>query len=162
MSGVPQARTEILPKTRLDDLLRLLVERGFEVVGPRIEQEAIVYAPLRSTKELPVGWTDRQAPGSYRLERRRDQAYFGYAVGPHSWKKHLFPPMLRLWEAQRTSDGFEARAVKPDPPRRAFLGVRSCELHAIAIQDRVFLDREGRFTDPHYAAARARIFLIAV
>src|SRR5262249_43102491 len=47
-------------------------------------------------------------------------------------------------------------------PRRALLGVRSCELHAIAVQDRVFLDRAGQFTDPYYARARERMFLIAV
>ena len=38
----------ILPKLRLDDLLRLLIADGFEVVGPRIEQGAIVYAMIRT------------------------------------------------------------------------------------------------------------------
>jgi ferredoxin len=154
--------SHLLPKARLDDLLRLLTGDGFEVVGPRLEQGAIVYAPLRSAVELPIGWTDRQEPGSYRLEKRQDDAYFGYAVGPHSWKKYLFPAALRLWEARREGDGFTVHADEPDPPRRAFLGVRSCELHAIAVQDRVFLGHEGGVVDPHYAAARARLFLIAV
>jgi ferredoxin len=50
----------------------------------------------------------------------------------------------------------------PEPPRpkRAILGVRSCDLHALAIQDRVFL--EGHFKDPEYAARREGLFLIAV
>jgi ferredoxin len=151
-----------LPKARFDDLIRLLLHDGFEVIGPRIEQQAIVYGPVQSAKDLPVGWTDRQTPGSYRLEKRQDDAYFGYAVGPHSWKKYLFPPTLRLWQAQRTDAGFEVRDAMPDPPRRALLGVRACELHAIAVQDRVFLDRAGQFTDLHYARARARLFLVAV
>jgi len=152
----------LLPKGRLDDLLRLLVADGFEVVGPRVEQDAITYGPIGSAAGLPVGWTDRQGPGTYRLERRGDDAYFGYAVGPHSWKKYLFPPRLTLWQARRTADGFAVQADVAPPPRRAFLGVRACELHAIAVQDRVFLDRAGRFTDPHYAAARSRLFLIGV
>jgi ferredoxin len=151
-----------LPKERLDDLLGLLVQDGYEVVGPRLEQGAIVYGPIRSAQELPIGWTDRQAPGSYRLEKRNDQAYFGYAVGPHSWKKYLFPPVLRLWQAQRTATGFIIQEEAHDPPRRAFLAMRACELHALAVQDRVFLNRDGRFTDPYYARARARLFLIAV
>lgn len=155
-----QAR--LLPKTSLDELIHLLSQDGFDVVGPRIEQGAIVYAPLRSASDLPIGWTDRQAPGSYRLEKRSDQAYFGYAVGPHSWKKYLFPSVLQLWRASRTENGFEVREMRPDPPRLAFLGVRACELHAVAVQDRVFLDREGRFTDPHYARMRERLFLVAV
>ena len=92
----------LLPKSRLDDLLGLLAEDGYEVIGPRVEQGAIVYGPIQSSRDLPIGWTDRQAPGSYRLEKRADDAYFGYAVGPHSWKKYLFPPTLRLWQAERT------------------------------------------------------------
>ncbi len=152
----------ILPKTRLDDLLRLLLDDGYEVIGPRIEQAAIVYGPLRSASELPIGWTDQQAPGSYRLERRGDQAYFGYAVGPHSWKKYLFPPVLRLWQVRRTGDGMAVTNPEPEPPPRAFLGVRACELQAIAVQDRTFLNRAGQWTDPHYARVRERLFLIAV
>ena len=157
-------RTEmwILPKVRLDDLIRLLLQEGFEVIGPRIEQQAIVYGAIQSTKDLPVGWTDRQTPGSYRLEKRQDGAYFGYAVGPHSWKKYLFPPTLRLWQARRTDVGFEVHDAMPDPPRRALLGVRACELHALAVHDKVFLDRAGQFTDPHYATVRVGLFLVAV
>jgi ferredoxin len=154
--------THLLPKAQFDDLLALLRSDGFEVIGPRIDQGAIVYAPLASAGELPIGWTDKQGPGSYRLEKTAGDAYFGYVVGPHSWKKYLFPPALRLWEARRTPDGFAIHADEPAPPRRAFLGVRSCELHAIAVQDRVFLGHHGRFADPHYAAARACLFLIAV
>ena len=152
----------LLPKSRLDDLLRLLVNDGFEVIGPRIEQGAIVYGPVQASSDLPIGWKDQQAPGSYRLELRNDDAWFGFAVGPHSWKKYLFPATLRLWKAERTESGFAIHNDDPDPPRRAFLGIRSCELHALAIQDRVFIGRDGRYTDPHYAAARERLFLIAV
>jgi len=151
-----------LPKARLDDLICLLLAEGFEVIGPRIEQQAIVYDCIHSAKDLPVGWTDRQTPGSYRVEKRQDDAYFGYAVGPHSWKKYLFPPMLRLWQAWRTDGRFAVRDAMLDPPRRALLGVRACELHALAVQDKVFLDRAGQFTDPYYAKARERLFLIAV
>ncbi|MBI3463371.1 MAG: 4Fe-4S dicluster domain-containing protein [Planctomycetes bacterium] len=151
----------VLAKGRFQDLLNLLQEDGFEVVGPRVEQGAIVYGPIREAKELPIGWTDRQEAGTYRLLRREDDAYFGYAVGPHSWKQYLFPPTLRLLEARRTREGFTVREVEHEPPRRAFLGVRACELQAIAVQDRVFMDREG-YTDPHYANARARLFIVAV
>jgi sulfhydrogenase subunit beta (sulfur reductase) len=42
----------------------------------------------------------------------------------------------------------------------AFVGVRSCELRAIAIQDRVLLG--GAHADPHYRARRQSVFLVAV
>ena len=38
--------------------------------------------------------------------------------------------------------------------------MRACELHAIAIQDKVFLD--GQFVDPGYKARRENLFLVAV
>jgi ferredoxin len=151
-----------LPKPRLNDLISLLIRDGFEVIGPRIDQGAITYGVIESSSDLPIGWTDEQMPGSYRLSRRDDGAYFGYAVGPHSWKKYLFPAVLRLWQARWSGNGFSVENSEPDPPRRAFLGVRACELHAIAVQDRVFIGRDGRFTDPHYSRARGRIFLAAV
>ncbi len=151
-----------LPKSRFDDFLGLLTGDGFEVIGPRIDQGAIVYGPIASARDLPVGWTDVQQPGSYRLDQRTDGAWFGFAVGPHSWKKYLFPPNLRLWQARRTAAGVEVLPNEPDPPRRAFLGVRSCELHAIAVQDRTFLGRGPGFADPHYGRARERLFLVAV
>ncbi len=104
-----------LPKPRLDELIQLLIGDGFEVVGPRIDQQAIVYGPIRSVIDLPVGWTDRQEPGSYRLEKRLDDAYFGYAVGPHSWKKYLFPPTLQLWQAHALRR--DLKSAKPLPTR---------------------------------------------
>lgn len=162
MAAMRAENSQKLPKVRFDEFLRLLAADGYEVIGPRLDQEAIVYGPIRSTRDLPVGWTDRQAPGSYRLQKRDDEAYFGFAVGPHSWKKYLFPSSLTLWKATRTEDGFEVDDPAPEPPRRAFLGVRACELQGIYVQDLVFLDRAESYTDPYYAKARERVFLIAV
>ena len=145
----------------LDAIFAALRARGFRVLGPTVADGAIVYADLERAEDLPIGWTDRQDGGEYRLERRDDEARFGYAVGPHSWKQFLFPPRLRLWRARRSSDGavaVEEEALDGTP--LAFVGVRSCELHAIAIQDRVFIG--GRFVDRDYAARRQDAFVVAV
>ncbi len=139
------------------DALRL---RGYRVVGPTIRDQAIVYDDLVSISDLPRGWTDEQDGGRHRLVRRDDEAIFGYAVGPHSRKKFLHPPVQRLWRAERQADGV---CMVPDPvaaERFAFIGVRACELHAIAIEDRVLLG--GQHIDPHYQARRDGVFLVAV
>jgi NAD(P)H-flavin reductase/formate hydrogenlyase subunit 6/NADH:ubiquinone oxidoreductase subunit I len=47
-----------------------------------------------------------------------------------------------------------------EAPRTAFLGVRACELAAIAVQDRVFIG--GSRVDPRYASRRANTLLIGV
>ena len=95
----------VIEPEALDALVDVLRERGYLVLGPTVRDGAIVYAELESGAELPVGWTDRQDGGTYRLERRGDEARFGYAVGPHSWKQFLFPPRVRLWQARRDGDG---------------------------------------------------------
>jgi ferredoxin len=147
----------VLHRHDFHNLLNALVSRGYRIVGPTVRDGAIVYEEIHLASDLPEGWTDLQNGGTYRLERRHDAALFGYTVGPHSWKKFLFPPRTRLWQADRESHGFRLRPESFDEPPYAFLGVRSCELHAIAIQDKVFMD-----TDPLYRAHRERAFLIAV
>jgi ferredoxin len=151
----------VLPADSLNALFEALRRRGYNLVGPTVKDGAIVYAEIRSPADLPAGWTDEQDGGTYRLKRRADRALFGYAVGPHSWKKFLFPPVTRLWQARRSENGgFEFAEEREASPRFAFIGVRSCELHAIAVQDRVFL--EGRHVDPTYKARREHAFIVAV
>lgn len=153
-------RAGILDAGRLDALLEAVRARGWTVLGPQVRDGAIVYDTLGAASELPVDWRDEQSGGHYRLKRRGDGALFGYTVGPHSWKRYLFPAEQRLFRARRTADGIEFLPEPIDPPRLAFLGVRACELRALAIQDRVFLG--GEHVDPGYKARRERVFVIAV
>ncbi len=131
---------------------------GYRVVGPTVRDRAIVYGEVRAVTDLPIGWTDRQEAGQYRLERRSDEALFGYNVGPHSWKKYLFPAHERLWTATTTDGSFEVRPEPDDATPLAFLGVRACELAAIRVQDRVF----GLAGDPTYARRRRSVLRVAV
>ncbi len=144
----------------LQALLDALRARGYRSIGPRVRDQAIVYDDIASVADLPRGWTDDQEGGRYRLARRGDDALFGYAVGPHSWKRFLHPPVQKLWSATRVGDEVHVEAAPLSGERFAFIGVRACELRAIAIQDRVLT--EGPHTDPHYKARRAAAFLVAV
>jgi sulfhydrogenase subunit beta (sulfur reductase) len=144
----------------LGALLDALSARGYRVVGPTVREGAIVYDELSSADDLPRGWADEQDGGTYRLKRRQDDALFGHVVGPHSWKKFLLPPVMRLWRAERTDDGFQVRDEPGETPKYAFVGVRSCEIHAIDVQDRVLLN--GPYPDPTYKALRENIFIVAV
>ena len=150
----------VLEPEALALLIPSLQQRGYQVVGPTIRDGAIVYDRLDSLQDLPVGWTDDQEAGRYRLKRREDGALFGYTVGPHSWKKFLHPPEVRLFQAERKDSEFQILAPSESPPRYAFFGVRGCELAALAVQDRVFLG--DRYTDPLYQARRQGAFIVAV
>lgn len=99
---MPDDRVVIEP-AGMQQLLDALRARGYTVVGPTIRQDAIVYDEVSTLDDFPVGWTDEQEGATYRLRRRDDDALFGYAVGPHSWKKYLFPPRTLLWSGQRAS-----------------------------------------------------------
>lgn len=150
----------VITREGLQCLLDVLAERGYTVVGPTVRDQAIVYDQIARTEELPAGWTDEQDGGHYRLKRRPDEALFGYAVGPHSWKGFLHPSKVSLWQATRSGDELRFVPARDDPPRYAFFGVRACELAAIAIQDRVLLGDE--YADPHYRSRREQAFLVAL
>jgi sulfhydrogenase subunit beta (sulfur reductase) len=150
----------VIERDTLESLLTALRQRNFRLLGPTVRDGAIIYDDLASAADLPASWTDAQDGGTYRLTRRDDSALFGYTVGPRSWKQFLHPPTLRLWQARREGQGFQFLPESQETPRLAFIGVRSCELHAIAIQDRVFL--HGPHVDPTYKLRRENIFVVAV
>ena len=159
-STAVKSKERFLSKEAFAQLFTVLRDHGYTVIGPTIDQEAIVYDRIHSVDDLPLGWTDEQAPGSYRLKPRDDEALFGYVVGPHSWKRFLFPPEATIAEANKTDAGWQFEGTTDDPPKFAFLGVRACELAAMRVQDRVFLS--GAYVDPIYQRRRSRSLVIAV
>ncbi len=146
----------------LDEVLTVLAGRGYQLLGPTIRDKAIVIDRIAHVKDLPGGWKDRHEPGAYALERRNDASVFGFVVGPDSWKKFLTPPRSRVFSLRKNGKGFEREtaAPAPGPTPLAFIGVRACDLHAMALDDRIFL--EGPFPDPHYRAVRSTLFVLAV
>ncbi len=125
---------EVIERDSLDALLGVLRGRGFTVIGPTVREGAIVYDRVSSADEMPRGLSDEQDGGTYRLVRRDDDALFGYAAGPQSWKRYLHPPKDRAFgrAQRRTATTSRIREEPEEPPRYAYIGVRSCELHAIA------------------------------
>jgi ferredoxin len=150
----------VIGRDSIGALIDALRGRGFTVIGPTLQSQAIVYGELESDADLPAGWTDSQEGGTYRVSRRDDDALFAHNAGPNSWKSLLFPPTITLWKGRRGDDGGLDVDPVAEPPRYAFIGVRSCDLHAIAIQDRVFMG--DRYVDHDYEARRRDNFIVAV
>ncbi|MFD0318351.1 4Fe-4S dicluster domain-containing protein [Streptomyces flavalbus] len=150
----------VLDRAGLDALVRVLRARGHTVVGPTVRDAAVVLAEITSADELPFGWGTEVEAGRYRLVPRADGAVFAHTTGPQSWKAFLHPEREKLWSADRTAAG-ELTITEERPARTsyAFLGVRPCDLRAIAVQDRVLAG--GRYPDRGYAARRAGAFLVA-
>ena len=152
--------TAVIAPEALEALVVLLKEAGYRVVGPTVQDGAIVYEELESADDLPIGWTDTQEAGHYRLERRGDEARFGYAVGPHSWKQFLFPPRVRLWQAAPRRRGLRGRGGA----RRAAAAraLRRPRLRAARDRDPGPSPPRGAYADRDYAARREGAFIVAV
>jgi len=159
VTSVDRGDLVVIELSGVQALLDALRADGYAVIAPTVRDGAIVYDEIEHVDELPAGVTDRQDAGTYRLEPRDDDARFGYAVGPHSWKRYLFRPESVVFRARRDDAGGFV-PVPPEPTvKHAFLGVRACEIAAIEVQDRVFLG--GAHPDPDYAARRDA-FIVAV
>ena len=150
----------VLDRDGLSALVQLLGARGHTVIGPTVRDGAVVLDEIASADDLPFGWGTEVEAGRYRLVPRADGAVFAHTAGPQSWKTFLHPQREKLWSADRTPDGrLSVTEENPVQPSYAFLGVRPCDLRAIAIQDRVLAG--GRYRDRGYEERRTGAFLVA-
>jgi formate hydrogenlyase subunit 6/NADH:ubiquinone oxidoreductase subunit I len=141
-------------------LLTILRDDGYVAVGPVARDGAVVYDEIHSVSDLPQGFHDEQTPGQYRLSKNGGSAIFGYAVGPQSWKKFLYPSQSKVFAAKRDGKGFALIPETGKPVKYAFVGARPCEIAAILVQDKVFTG--GAYVDDGYKARRENIFIVAV
>lgn len=149
----------VIAVDQLDVLIKALRRSGYKTIGPKVQDGAIVLEPVSGADDLPFGLVDDQQPGSYRLNKAKKPAYFDFTHGSQTWKRYLFPPKEKLWTAVKTDKGFEVHA-DVEAPKYAFIGVRSCELAAIGIQDQVFA--AGELASTPYQARRNKAFIVAV
>lgn len=150
----------VLERDNFPALLELLSQKGYDLYGPTVDDDCIIYDQIQTTEDLPIGWTDHQDAGSYRLKKGNKKTLFGYTVGSHSWKKFFHPSNKKLWEATADGGQFTINTAEGDTGKLALIGVRPCELHALTIHDKVFM--EGSYIDPLYKHCRKNAFIVAV
>jgi sulfhydrogenase subunit beta (sulfur reductase) len=157
-----ETSASFLPRESLDTLLEAIRREGYtRVLGPVTRHGAITYTSIASSDDLPKGLRDRQAPGQYRLEPEKGERRFAWANGPQALKPLTFAPRETLWRCELDDSGclrFLDGDLAPKPT--AVIGVRACDLAALQIQERHFL--KPPHPDPHYAARRESLFLVAV
>ncbi len=160
MSQQEDRTSYVIDRRDFQSLFDALTNKGYRLVGPTVRHGTVVYDQLTSVTDLPIGYQDQLERGSYRLQKLDHQQLFAYTLSPHSWKKFLYPPTLRLWQAQKYDGNFQFVPEQQAATPLALIGVRACELNAIAIQDRIFLG--GDYPDPLYKAQREKLFIVAV
>lgn len=144
----------------LEELISALRAEGRTVIGPVARDGVITHDVIEAASELPMGWTEDQDGGRYRLQPTGTEELFAFSSPSTSWKRFLFPERTLLLRAKRTNGQVEVVAPEPEAPSVVFFGIRSCDLAALGILDRVFLDPDA--TDPTYAARRPDVFVVAV
>ncbi|MEO1091269.1 MAG: 4Fe-4S dicluster domain-containing protein [Pseudomonadota bacterium] len=149
-----------LPVTELDRLFKALATDGFDVIGPTVRDGGIVVDRLAAPDVLPWGWTAHHEPGRFDLQRAGRTA-FAVVHGADGWKRWLYPPRQRLWTAEINGDAAPTINGEPAPlAPMAFVGVRGCDLAAIAKFDRVMMGAVE--PDPIYVTRRRGLFVVAV
>ena len=150
-----------LPYNRLQHLLQGLLDAGYSCVGPQVRDGAIVYDVLQHMDQLPWGIQDDQTPGSYQLKKIDKHKAFAFANGPQAIKPILFKPQETVWKVVRNDEGkliFQPYLAEEKPV--AIIGARSCDLSAMSIQDKVFI--ESKHPEPRYKKRREQLFVVAV
>ena len=156
----PTQQQGYLAQEQLAELMQRLRQAGYRIIGPQQRDVAIQYRELETMEDLPWGTRQTQFPGEYRLQQSEQSRAFAWANGPQALKPLLFAPQETLWRASHDEGGSLSFSTPlPEGPPLAVLGVRACDLAALAIHDRHFL---GDTPDAHYAARREKMLLIAV
>ncbi len=101
--------TRTIDVAGLQALIEALHARGYAVLGPTVRSGTVATGPVSGVDDLPRGVGDEQAPGSYRLRQRDDDAFFGFAAPAQSAKPVFFPADALLWRGRRSPDrrGFD-------------------------------------------------------
>ncbi|MDO8106450.1 4Fe-4S dicluster domain-containing protein [Isoptericola sp. b441] len=151
----------IIGRDQLARLVEVLTARGYAVVAPTVRAGAVVLDEVVGADDLPWGVGDVQDAGTYRLRERDDEAVFGQAAAVRAVKPVLFPADELIWRGHRSGTDFAVTDREGSPQRPvAFLGVRDCDLRALARHDEVLAGRA--FADTRYQRRRAGTFLAAV
>jgi len=154
-------RRFFLKRENFQELIGFLKSDGYKTIGPKVKDGAIVYDEVHTITDFPLGVQDEQSPGTYKLIGTGNGRWFSWANGPQNLKPILFAPREHLWKATRNEKKkIEFTQVIPESEHIAVIGVRACDLAALALQDQHFLQME--YQDPYYKARRENLFVVAI
>jgi ferredoxin len=144
------------------DELRLLFDRlqdSYMIIGPKISHGVVVLSEV-GLDDIPAGFMEHQGKGSYRLSDEKSPEVFSFSNGPDSFKRFLHPPENEFLSFKKSRKDISINPVVKDDKPMAFVGVRACDISALKLYDRIFL--EGPARDPSYDTLRRNSVVIAV
>lgn len=151
---------DFLARDQFQSLFDVLHRQNYKIIGPVIQDGAIVFAPVNNVSQLAFGVIDTQQPGSYKLIPSDNDRYFEWVCGPQALKPLLFKPHQPLWTCRADDQQLSFKQHSAEAEALAVIGVRACDLSALALQDKHFL--HGNYVDAFYQEQREKMLLIAV
>jgi len=153
-----------LPKGDLDRLLAALRQLGYRTIAPLERDGSVMWDEIDSASALPWGRKESQGPGHYRLEAGDSGRCFDIVHGPQSLKSLTFTSREKLTtvrqEQQDDAAVIRFYPAQPQIEKVAAIGVRACDLAALAMQEKILA--EGEYADPFFAVRRESLFIVAV
>ncbi len=144
------------------DLLKLIFRRlkaSHRVIGPKIENGVIVLREI-DYEDIPAGISDIQKPSFYRISPERKDDIFSFSNGPDSFKRFLQPPLREVFKFKKSKKSISITPTLTDDKPIAFFGIRACDLSAIKLYDKIFM--EGIQRDEFYYFLRKDLIIIAL
>ncbi len=148
-------------KIKKEDLKSILesLRGSYRIIGPKIKNNVITFDQIDGD-DIPIGYRDSQGQGYYRLNRVNENKIFSFSNGPDSFKRFLTPPSLEMFRFKRDKKSLTLTPLIPEEKPFAFLGIRACDLSAMRLYDKIFI--EGIEKDNYYYTIRKNSLIIAV
>ena len=160
MKNSSKTRKGWLGKAHLHSLFEALHRQGYKIIGPTVRDGTIVFDTVSAPSELTRSVIDLQQSGRYTLVEDKSNRYFSWNTGPQALKPLLFKPRQTLWTCSDNDGQLQFKPATQDVEPIAVIGVRACDLAALALHDQHFL--HGAYIDDFYQQRRKNILLIAV
>lgn len=141
-------------------LFEVLKAAGYTIIGPVAREGTIQYQRIDNVADLASHVADKQSPGRYQLLPDNSHRLFNWNNGPQGLKPWLFKPEQTLWTCSPDDPELRFTPASCEAEKLAVIGVRACDLSALALQDKHFM--YGPHPDPFYQAQRKQLLLIAV
>ncbi len=153
------------------DRLKLIFDRlktSHRIIGPKVEGNVIVLAEIADFHDIPAGYKEQQGRGTYRLFRNSSQLsvasnqIFSFSVGPDSFKRFVSPPVRENFAFKKSKKGISIsqNSSQVREISTAFIGMRACDIAALRLLDKVFL--EGPVKDAGYDSLRRNSLIVGI
>lgn len=134
------------------------LKEEYTVVAPELNDGVIKYEESTDFEKIPAGYKQFEFAGSYQIFKSSNR-FFSYIRPYNNLKYFLRPPSIKLLTVIE-KDGNLEFSYQEQRKKIAFFDIRRCDLKALSILDKVYLNEN--YPDSYYKSLREDIFIVGV